>query len=227
MGVSSPLSSSEVALTSQLLIFAILFSRIGDYVLVCGNIILGIVVGVWSINRHWILGEFLVGHDVQRQSRDVGIRVLLTVSQEGDELGHVLLKLSQVLGNVVLIELHVIVVGHVAGHSELESGLGKLVHHGPGIVLDVSHLVLNVLNLGLLLLVVLLHLGNLFLKIGFGGNSILIVHLGVNLVSLDLLLNVSILHFDHVDFTAKSIDVVDEGVVLLFRLDETCDDFLV
>jgi hypothetical protein len=46
-------------------------------------------------------------------------------------------------------------------------------------------------------------------------------------VSLDLLLNVSILHFNHVDFTAKSIDVVDERVVLLLRLDETSDDFLV
>jgi hypothetical protein len=59
----------------------------------------------------------------------VGIWVLLTVGQEGDELGHVLFELSQVLGNVVLIELHVIVVGHVTGHSKLESGLGELVHH--------------------------------------------------------------------------------------------------
>ena len=102
----------------------------------------------------------------------------------------------------------------------------ELLDHRPDVVLDVSHLSFDDLDLGLLGFDLSLHVDHLLIEVLSDGSLLLVVHGEELLVSLDFVLNVLVLLFDHVDFTVEHVDIVEEGDVLLFSLDECGDNFL-
>jgi len=170
--------------------------------------------------------EVLARHLIERKGADVRVRVLLTLSQVSDERGNVFFKFSQVHGNVVLIELCVFVVLLMAGDSKLETRVIELGDHGPDVVSNADHLVLDVINLVLLSLNCALALVNLILKVCLGLLFLLGAH-GVDLgVSLEFFLNVTVLLLDQVDLGVEHIHVVEKRDVLLLSLDEGRDNFI-
>lgn len=156
----------------------------------------------------------------------MGIRVLLTLSQMGNEGGDVLFEFGQVHGHIVFIELSLLIVLLVSGDGKLESRVIELRDHAPDIVTDADHLVLNIADLALLSFDLVSALINFILEVALGFFLLLAGH-GVNLgVALKLSLNVAVLLLDHVDFTVKNIHVVEKRNVLLFSLDECGNDFV-
>ena len=154
------------------------------------------------------------------------IWVLLALGQIGDEGGDVFFELSEVHGHVILVELRVLVVLLVASDGKLESRVAELGDHGPDIVADSHHLVLNVVDLALLCLNLLLAIVDLVLQVGLRLFFLLSAH-GVHLsMSLELLLDVAVLLFDEVDFAVEHVHVVEKRDVLLLSLDEGGDDLV-
>ena len=217
-----------MALLGKLLEFAVLFSRVGDDVLIVGLVFKNgtDVSDVGSIDGDRVSLEVFLGHDVQREGRDVGVSVLLTLSEVGDEGRDVLLELGQVHGHIVLVELRVLVVLLMAGDGELESAIVELGNHGPAVVTDADHLVLDVVDLGLLGSNLALAFVDLALEVVLGFLLLLRGHVVEFGVPLELLVDVLVLLLNHVDFAVEHVDIVEERDVLLLSLDESGHDFV-
>ena len=156
----------------------------------------------------------------------MSIWVLLALSKIVNEGGDVLFELSQVHDDIILIELSVIVVLLMTGDGERETRVVELADHGPDIVSDSNHLVLNVVDLALLGSNLSLALIDFTLEVSLGFFLLLGSH-GVDLgVSLELFLNVAVLLLNEIDLTVENVDIVEEGDVLLLSLDECGDDFV-
>ena len=225
---SASLGVGEVALHGHLLVLAVLLGGVSDDLVVGVSFILhGDEVGrVRRIDSNRIGLEVLRGHDIEREGRDVGVRVLLTLSQVSDEGGDVLFELSQVHSDVVFIELGLLIVLLVCSDGELESGLVEFRDHAPDVVTDADHLVLNVADLALLSFDLISAIIDFLLEVALGLFLLLAGH-GMDLsVALKLSLNVAVLLLDHIDFTIKHIHVVEKRDVLLFSFDECGDDFI-
>ena len=148
------------------------------------------------------------------------------MSSVGDQRGDVLFELGQVHGDVVFIELGLLVVLLVCSDGELESGLIEFRDHAPDVVANADHLVLNVADLALLSFDLISAIIDFLLEVALGLFLLLAGH-GMDLsVALKLSLNVTILLLDHIDFTIKHVHVVEKRDVLLFSFDECGDDFI-
>jgi len=177
------------------------------------------------VDGEWTLVEFLVGHGVQGKSRDWGVWVLVLLGQVSNKVGDVLFQLRQVQGNVVLVEHQVTVVLHVAGNGQLELAITELVDHSVAGVLNLNHLVLDVVDLRLLLTIALLGVVDLLLEV-LGEDLLLgVAHLLQLLVVLDLLTNLLVLLLDQIDVGVEHVHVVEQGQVLFFSFDESRYNF--
>jgi len=156
----------------------------------------------------------------------VRVGVLLALGQVGDEGRDVLFQFGQVHSDVVLIELSVVVVLLVAGDGELEAGIVELGDHGPDIVPNADHLVLDAADLALLSGNTVIASVDLFLEVLHGLPLLLGGH-GVHLsVSLELGIDAIVLLLNHVDFRVQHVHVIEEGDVLFLSLDEGGDDLV-
>lgn len=122
--------------------------------------------------------------------------------------------------------MSVIIVLLVASNSELEARIVELADHGPDVVSNVNHLVLDIVDLTFLGSDLNLALIDLTLKVSLGLFLLLGAH-GVNFgVSLKLILNVAVLLFNEIDLTVEYVHIVEEGDVLLLSFDESRYDFI-
>lgn len=105
-------------------------------------------------------------------------------------------------------------------------GILELINHTPDMGLDFKHLFLDVLNLAFFSSDLVFHISHLFGKVLFDLSFVLVVHLEKLLMTLDLGFDVFVLFFNHIDFTVKHIDIIEERNVLLLSFDESGDNFL-
>ena len=160
--------SAEHASLGHLLVFSVLVGRVSDNVIIrLGVVLHRHEIGcVWRIDGDWISLKVFACHDVQRQGANVSIWVLLALGQVSDEGRDVFLELGEVHGDIVLVELRILVVLLVAGHCKLESGVAELGDHRPDVVANSNHLVLNLMNLAFLRLYLSLAVVDLILQVG-------------------------------------------------------------
>ena len=156
----------------------------------------------------------------------MGICMLLTLSKEGDECRDILFELCQVHGNVVLVELSIVVVLLVARNGERESAVVEFGDHRPAVITDVSHLLLDASDLRLFIVALALAIVDLILEIRFGVFLLLRGHVVELGVPLELLVDVLVLLLDHINFAVEDIYVVEKRDVLLLSLDERGNDFI-
>lgn len=155
------------------------------------------LVGVGQVlHRQWTLIEFLVVHLVKTESRDRCVRVLLLLRKEGNEVGDEFLKLCQVQCHIILIKDEIVIVHHFGGNRKFEIRLVELLDHLPAGFLNSDHLVLDVGNGRIRILVRLLVVGNFLFH---GARVLLLGGIGHSLkhfVLVDLQLNLFVLLFD-------------------------------
>lgn len=87
--------------------------------------------------------ELLESHLIKGESGDGGVGVFLFVGHVGDEEGDEFFEFSQVVGDIVFVELCFVVVVHAVGDGEEELGLPEAFHHQSHTVLYQTHLPLN------------------------------------------------------------------------------------
>ena len=219
---------AEHASLGHLFVLSVLLGWVGHNVVIRLRVVLhrDEICGVWCIDGNRIGLEVLACHDVQRQGADVSVWVLLALGQIGDEGGDVFFELREVHGHVVLVELRVLVVLLVASNGKRESRVAELGDHGPDVVADSHHLVLNVVDLALLCLNLRLALVDFVLQSSLRLFFLLSAHRVHLSVSLELLLDVPVLLFDQVDFAVEHVHVVEKRDVLLLSLDESGHDLI-
>ena len=204
--------SAEHASLGHLLVFSVLVGRVSDNVIIrLGVVLHRHEIGcVWRIDGDWISLKVFACHDIQRQGANVSIWVLLALGQVSDEGRDVFLELGEVHGDIVLVELRILVVLLVAGHCKLESGVAELGDHGPDIVANSDHLVLNIVDLAFLGSDLSLAVVDFLLQVALGLLLLLAAH-GVDLsMSLELILDVAVLLLDEIDLTVEHVHVVKE-----------------
>ena len=154
------------------------------------------------------------------------MRVAALVGLVSDERTEMLFKLSQVSGDVALVEVRVLIVLHVCCNAVAETSLNELLghvfHHVLNFVvfaLDVFAFLLTELDLVSKLLGQVAHI------IDFVG-KLLLVHVSHFVVAGDLRVNLVVLSLDGVAFLAHQVNVREKGVILLLGLDEGSNNFI-
>lgn len=148
----------NVALASELCELAVQVFLIGDDFIIRSLVVFKVVIEVVRVrdvlNVERSFFKLFVSHRVQRERRDRCVRVLFSLSEEGDQVRDVLFKLGQILGYVVLVELGSLVISHLGCNVEHELRVFKLAAHGFNEVFDLSHLSLDATDLLLLAFII-------------------------------------------------------------------------
>ena len=152
--------------------------------------------------------------------------MLLTLGQVGNEGRNVLFELCQIQSHVILVELRVFIVLLVVGHIECETAVVELGDHGPAVVSNAGHLVLNFADLVLFGINLVFAVVYFVLQICLGFLLLLGCHVVELCMLLELFVDVLVLFFDHVNLTVEHIDIIEERNVLLLCLDECRYDFV-
>lgn len=127
--------------------------------------------------------------------------------------------------HIILVENSITIV-HFTSHRQSESGLSKEQTHLLNRILNLRHLLFNVVYL--VVLVTVSFRGRLDLALeALSRDSLLsFAHCLQLLVMLDLVRDLLVRHLDHIDVRVQHIDVVVQRVVLFLCLYESCNDFL-
>jgi len=204
-------------------------ARVGN-VLVLGVSLLydvGVLCGHRGVDLNVALAEVFDANGVEGKGLDRGIRSLVSLGEERDERRDVFLELREVKGYVVLVELDILVVDLRRGDSELEFRVLESGDHRLDVLLNLNHLVLDLLNLSILGGGVVLDVSDLLSELLLEPALLFLGKLAELFVSLDLGFNVFVELSNDINLRVEVVDVVNKRVVLLLRFAEGCYNFFV